>query len=66
VSSNVQGYFEELVEDAQNAILSLLGQRTLSQALAERSTYDQGIRLKKVASAIESFGNSSFGPAPHL
>ena len=62
----MQGYFEELVEDAQNAILSLLGQRTLSQALAERSTYDQGIRLKKVRSAIESFGNSSFDPAPHL
>jgi Rrf2 family transcriptional regulator, repressor of oqxAB len=35
VSSNVQGYFEELIDDAQKAILSMLGQRTLLQALSE-------------------------------
>jgi Rrf2 family transcriptional repressor of oqxAB len=35
VSSNVQGYFEELVDDAQEAILSMLGQRTLLQAFTE-------------------------------
>jgi Rrf2 family transcriptional regulator, repressor of oqxAB len=35
VSSNVQGYFEELVDDAQNAILSMLGKRTLLEALTE-------------------------------
>jgi Rrf2 family transcriptional repressor of oqxAB len=34
-SSNVQGYFEELIDDAQDAILSMLGQRTLLQALNE-------------------------------
>ena len=35
MSSNVQGYFEELIDDAQEAILSMLGQRTLLQALTE-------------------------------
>jgi hypothetical protein len=35
VSSNVQGYFEELIDDAQEAILSMLGQRTLLQAHTE-------------------------------
>ena len=35
VSSNVQGYFEELIDDAQEAILAMLGQRTLLQALSE-------------------------------
>jgi Rrf2 family transcriptional regulator, repressor of oqxAB len=35
VSSNVQGYFEELVDDAQEAILSMLGQRTLLQVFTE-------------------------------
>jgi hypothetical protein len=35
VSSNVQGYFEELIDDAQDAILSMLGQRTLLQVLTE-------------------------------
>ena len=35
VSSNVQGYFEELIDDAQEAIFSVLGQRTLLQALTE-------------------------------
>jgi Rrf2 family transcriptional regulator, repressor of oqxAB len=35
VSSNVQGYFEELIDDAQDAILSMLGQRTLLQTLSE-------------------------------
>src|ERR1700679_3590469 len=35
VSSNVQVYFEELIDDAQEAILSMLGQRTLLQALSE-------------------------------
>ena len=35
VSSNVQGYFEDLIDDAQDAILSMLGQRTLLQALTE-------------------------------
>src|ERR1700677_2898955 len=35
VSSNVQGYFEELIDDAQDAILSMLGQRTLREVLPE-------------------------------
>ena len=35
VSSNVQGYFEELIDDAQDAILSMLGQRTLLEVLTE-------------------------------
>ena len=35
MSSNVQGYFEELIDDAQDAILSMLGQRTLLEALTE-------------------------------
>ena len=35
VSSNVQGYFEELIDDAQEAILSMLGQRTLLHTLTE-------------------------------
>jgi Rrf2 family transcriptional repressor of oqxAB len=35
VSSHVQGYFEELIDDAQEAILSMLGQRTLLQALTD-------------------------------
>ena len=35
VSSNVQGYFEELIDDAQDAILTMLGQRTLLEVLAE-------------------------------
>ena len=35
VSSNVQGYFEELIDDAQDAILSMLGRRTLLEVLTE-------------------------------
>ena len=35
VSSNVQDYFEELIDDAQDAILSMLGRRTLLEALTE-------------------------------
>ena len=35
VSSNVQGYFEELIDDAQEAILAILAQRTLLQPLTE-------------------------------
>ena len=35
VSSNVQGYFEELIDDAQDVILSMLGQRTLLEVLTE-------------------------------
>jgi Rrf2 family transcriptional repressor of oqxAB len=35
VSSNVQAYFEDLVIDAQEAILGVLGKQTLHQALAE-------------------------------
>ena len=35
VSSNVRGYFEELIDDAQEAILSMLGQRTLLHTLTE-------------------------------
>ena len=35
MSSNVQGYFEELIDDAQAAILSMLGQRTLLEALTD-------------------------------
>ena len=35
VNWNVQVYFEELIDDAQDAILSMLGQRTLLEALTE-------------------------------
>jgi Rrf2 family transcriptional regulator, repressor of oqxAB len=35
VSSNVQGYFEELIDDAQDAIRSMLGERTLLEVLTE-------------------------------
>jgi Rrf2 family transcriptional repressor of oqxAB len=35
VSSNVQGYFEELIDDAQDAVLFMLGRRTLLEALTE-------------------------------
>ena len=35
VSSNVQGNFEELIDDAQEAILSMLGQRNPLQAFTE-------------------------------
>lgn len=44
VSSNVQGYFEELIDDAQESILSMLGQRTLQQALAELERRDSAKR----------------------
>ena len=33
VSSNVQDYFEELIDDAQEAILAMLAQRILLQPL---------------------------------
>jgi Rrf2 family transcriptional regulator, repressor of oqxAB len=45
VSSNVQGYFEGLIEDAQESILSMLGQRTLLQALTELERRDSAKRL---------------------
>jgi len=44
VSSNVQGYFEELIDDAQEAILSMLGQRTLLQALTELESRESAKR----------------------
>jgi hypothetical protein len=44
VSSNVQGYFEELIDDAQDAILSMLGQGTLLQALTELEIRENGKR----------------------
>jgi hypothetical protein len=44
VSSNVQGYFEELIDDAQDAILSMLGQRILLQALTELEIRENGKR----------------------
>jgi Rrf2 family transcriptional repressor of oqxAB len=44
VSSNVQGYFEELIDDAQKSILSMLGQRTLLQALNELERRDNAKR----------------------
>jgi Rrf2 family transcriptional regulator, repressor of oqxAB len=44
VSSNVQGYFEELIEDADESILSMLGQRTLLQALTELERRDSAKR----------------------
>jgi Rrf2 family transcriptional regulator, repressor of oqxAB len=49
VSSNVQGYFEELIDDAQESILSMLGQRTLLQALRELERRD---RVKRPASNV--------------
>jgi Rrf2 family transcriptional repressor of oqxAB len=44
VSSNVQGYFEELIDDAQDAIMSMLGQHTLLQALTELELRENGKR----------------------
>jgi Rrf2 family transcriptional regulator, repressor of oqxAB len=44
VSSNVQSYFEELIDDAQDAMLSMLGQRTLLQALTELEIRENGKR----------------------
>ena len=44
VSSNVQGYFEELIDDAQDAIHSMLGQRTLLQVLTELEIRENGKR----------------------
>jgi hypothetical protein len=44
VSSNVQGYFEELIDDAQDAILSMLGQRTLLEVLSELEVRENGKR----------------------
>jgi Rrf2 family transcriptional repressor of oqxAB len=38
VSSNVQGYFEELIDDAQDAILSMLGTQVGCQAMAAAAT----------------------------
>ncbi|WP_263356386.1 RrF2 family transcriptional regulator [Acidicapsa ligni] len=35
VSSNVRGYFEELIDDAEEAVLSMLERHTLLQALKE-------------------------------
>jgi Rrf2 family transcriptional repressor of oqxAB len=35
VSSNVRGYFEELIDDAEEAVLSMLGRRTLLESLTE-------------------------------
>ena len=46
VSSNVQGYFEELIDDAQDAIFSMLGQRTLIQALTELEIRENGKRRR--------------------
>ena len=46
VSSNVQGYFEELIDDAQDAILSLLGQRTLLEVLTELEIRENGKRRR--------------------
>ena len=52
VSSNVQGYFEELIDDAQEAILSMLGQRTLLHALTE-------LEMRESAKRIASKGRLS-------
>ncbi|WP_263359952.1 RrF2 family transcriptional regulator [Acidicapsa ligni] len=38
VSANVQGYFEKLVDDAEEAVLSMLGKSTLLQALHDLRT----------------------------
>jgi Rrf2 family transcriptional repressor of oqxAB len=55
VSSNVQGYFEELIDDAQEAILSVLGQRTLLQALTELEIRESAKRpTSKVQRSIEN------------
>ncbi len=55
VSSNVQGYFEELIDDAQEAILSMLGQRTLLQALTELQIRESAKRTtSKVRPSIAS------------
>jgi Rrf2 family transcriptional repressor of oqxAB len=48
VSSNVQGYFEELIDDAQDAILSMLGQRTLLEALTELEIRENAKRQKRL------------------
>ena len=47
--SNVQGYVGELIDDAQEAILSMLGRRTLLQALTELEVRESG---KKTTSKV--------------
>ena len=55
VSSNIQGYFEELIDDAQEAILSMLGQRTLLHALTELERRESAKRpTSKVRLAIQN------------
>jgi Rrf2 family transcriptional repressor of oqxAB len=55
VSSNVQGYFEELIDDAQESILSMLGQRTLLQALTELERRDSAKRhASKVRLSVQN------------
>src|ERR1700720_3562207 len=55
VSSNVQGYFEELINDAREAILSLLGQRTLLEALTELEIRESTKRTtSKVRLSVQS------------
>jgi Rrf2 family transcriptional regulator, repressor of oqxAB len=70
VSSNVQGYFEELIDDAQDAILSMLplhARRTHSATGPHRigdsrerktpaATHEEGTRLRKASAAIELLG----------
>jgi Rrf2 family transcriptional repressor of oqxAB len=55
VSSNVQGYFEELIDYAQEAILSMLGQRTLLEVLTELKIRESA---KKTTSKVRSSGQN--------
>src|SRR6202041_2690237 len=55
VSSNVQGYFEELIDDAQEAILAMLGQRTLLQALTELGIRERAKKsISKVRRSVQN------------
>src|SRR6202158_4562939 len=55
VSSNVQGYFEELIDDAQEAILSMLGRRTLLEVLTKLESRESA---KRIASKVRLSSNS--------
>jgi hypothetical protein len=50
----VQGYFEELIDDAQDAILSMLGQSSLLEALTELEIRENAKRQKPLMNNARS------------
>jgi Rrf2 family transcriptional regulator, repressor of oqxAB len=51
VSSNVECFFDGLADEAEKAVLDVLGQRTLKQSLAELQTLDKAKRPKRAPHA---------------